>query len=236
MPASSSASRRTTTASATARRPTRWIRSTAWPSSASGKHGPSNSAAAAIARPAQRVGDFLRGQRSAAFGAVLPSYQPGVTPTDLAQPDCASLPDYALAAIREALPAFERQIAGFAMPDAVLTGVETRTSSPVRITRGTRPAEHQHRRAVSGRRRRRLCRRHHVRRRRRHRGRRGGGQADLRPDGAQVLNRPKPRADSSSVRASSAICSPTFDDGCVLAFALQTRRPLATSVIEPLAA
>jgi uncharacterized FAD-dependent dehydrogenase len=46
------------------------------------------------------------------------------------------LPDYAIAAIREALPAFERQIAGFARPDAVLTGVETRTSSPVRITRG----------------------------------------------------------------------------------------------------
>ncbi len=86
--------------------------------------------------PGQRVGDFLRGQRTSAFGAVTPSYQPGVTPTDLAQAERPSLPDYALAAIREALPAFERQIAGFAMDDAVLTGVETRTSSPLRITRG----------------------------------------------------------------------------------------------------
>ncbi|MEO7855179.1 MAG: NAD(P)/FAD-dependent oxidoreductase [Rubrivivax sp.] len=86
--------------------------------------------------PGQRVGDFIRGQRSSALGTVLPSYQPGVTPTDLAQPKLGSLPDYALQAIREALPAFERQIAGFAMPDAVLTGVETRTSSPLRITRG----------------------------------------------------------------------------------------------------
>jgi hypothetical protein len=63
---------------------------------------------------------------------VLPSYQPGVRLTDLA----SALPDYAIAAIREALPAFDRQIRGFAMPDAVLTGVETRTSSPLRITRG----------------------------------------------------------------------------------------------------
>jgi hypothetical protein len=86
--------------------------------------------------PGQRVGDFLRGRPSTAFGTVLPSYQPGVSPTDLAQTGCPSLPDYALLAIREALPAFERQIAGFAMDDAVLTGVETRTSSPLRITRG----------------------------------------------------------------------------------------------------
>jgi hypothetical protein len=63
---------------------------------------------------------------------VVPSYQPGVRLTDLA----SALPDYAIAAIREALPAFDRQIRGFAMPDAVLTGVETRTSSPLRITRG----------------------------------------------------------------------------------------------------
>jgi hypothetical protein len=63
---------------------------------------------------------------------VLPSYKPGVQLTDLA----SSLPGYAIDAIREALPAFERQIAGFAMNDAVLTGVETRTSSPLRITRG----------------------------------------------------------------------------------------------------
>ncbi len=82
--------------------------------------------------PGQLVGDFIRAQPSTAFGSVPPSYKPGVRPTDLA----SALPDYAIAAIREALPAFERQIAGFAMDDAVLTGVETRTSSPLRITRG----------------------------------------------------------------------------------------------------
>ena len=86
--------------------------------------------------PAQLVGDFVRGQPSSAAGGVLPSYQPGVHFTDLAQRGRGSLPDYALAAIREALPAFERRILGFSMPDAVLTGVETRTSSPLRITRG----------------------------------------------------------------------------------------------------
>ncbi|MDP1900143.1 MAG: NAD(P)/FAD-dependent oxidoreductase [Rubrivivax sp.] len=88
--------------------------------------------------PAQLVGDFIKGQRSRAFGSVAPSYKPGVTPTDLAEPGHGSLPDYALAALREALPAFERQLRGFAMPDAVLTGVETRTSSPLRLTRGPR--------------------------------------------------------------------------------------------------
>ncbi len=82
--------------------------------------------------PGQLVGDFLKGQPSKAFGEVLPSYKPGVHLTDLAP----TLPDYAIAAIREALPAFERQIRGFSRPDAVLTGVETRTSSPLRITRG----------------------------------------------------------------------------------------------------
>ena len=86
--------------------------------------------------PGQLVGDFLRGQRSSAFGSVLPSYRPGVTLTDLGARANGSLPDYAIGAIREALPAFERQIKGFAMPDAMLTGVETRTSSPLRITRG----------------------------------------------------------------------------------------------------
>jgi uncharacterized protein len=89
--------------------------------------------------PAQRVGDFLRGQRSSAFGTVQPSYTPGVQPadlTDLEAPGGGCLPDYAIAALREALPAFDRQIEGFAMPDALLTGVETRTSSPLRITRG----------------------------------------------------------------------------------------------------
>ncbi|HRL77248.1 MAG TPA: NAD(P)/FAD-dependent oxidoreductase [Candidatus Accumulibacter phosphatis] len=82
--------------------------------------------------PAQLVGDFLAGRPSTRLGAVTPSYQPGVRLTDLA----SALPDYAIAAIREALPAFDRQIRGFAMADAVLTGVETRTSSPLRITRG----------------------------------------------------------------------------------------------------
>jgi len=82
--------------------------------------------------PAQLVGDFLAGRPSTALGTVVPSYQPGVRLTDLT----SALPDYAIAAIREALPAFDRQIRGFAMPDAVLTGVETRTSSPLRITRG----------------------------------------------------------------------------------------------------
>lgn len=86
--------------------------------------------------PGQLVGDFIKRQRSSVLGKVLPSYKPGVHLTDLAQKDRPSLPHDVLDAIREALPAFERQIAGFAMPDAVLTGVETRTSSPLRITRG----------------------------------------------------------------------------------------------------
>ncbi len=82
--------------------------------------------------PAQRLGDFLAGRPSKQLGAVIPSYQPGVQLCDLS----ATLPEYAITAIREALPAFDRQIKGFALPDAVLTGVETRTSSPLRITRG----------------------------------------------------------------------------------------------------
>jgi uncharacterized FAD-dependent dehydrogenase len=82
--------------------------------------------------PGQRVGDFLAGQPTEALGEVIPSYQPGVKLTDLS----TALPDYAIAGIREALPAFDRQIRGFAMVDAMLTGVETRTSSPLRITRG----------------------------------------------------------------------------------------------------
>ena len=86
--------------------------------------------------PGQRVGDFLAGRPSTQLGSVEPSYKPGVRLTDLAEPGRASLPDAAIAAIREALPAFERQIKGFAMPDALLTGVETRTSSPLRIPRG----------------------------------------------------------------------------------------------------
>ncbi|WP_353210561.1 FAD-dependent protein [Rhodovarius sp.] len=83
------------------------------------------------AAPAQRVEDFLAARASVSLGAVVPSYKPGVTPTDLAR----CLPDFAVAAIREALPAFGRQIRGFAMGDAVMTGVETRTSSPLRIGR-----------------------------------------------------------------------------------------------------
>jgi uncharacterized FAD-dependent dehydrogenase len=90
--------------------------------------------------PGQLVGDFVQGRHGQAvarnFGRVQPSYKPGVQLTDLAEPGRGSLPDYALVAIREALPAFERQIRGFSMPDAVLTGVETRTSSPLRIPRG----------------------------------------------------------------------------------------------------
>ena len=82
--------------------------------------------------PAQRVGDFLAGRASTALGTVVPSYTPGVRPADLS----SCLPDYVVAALRESLPAFGRQIHGFDMDDALLTGVETRTSSPIRITRG----------------------------------------------------------------------------------------------------
>ena len=82
--------------------------------------------------PVQLVGDFLARRPSTALGGVLPSYKPGVRPGDLS----SSLPSYAIEAISEALIAFDRQIRGFAMTDAVLTGVETRTSSPVRIPRG----------------------------------------------------------------------------------------------------
>jgi uncharacterized FAD-dependent dehydrogenase len=81
--------------------------------------------------PGQLVGDFLTGNASVNFGNVHPSYTPGVHLCDLS----TSLPDYAIEAIREALPAFARQIEGFDLPDAVLTGVETRTSSPIRIRR-----------------------------------------------------------------------------------------------------
>jgi uncharacterized FAD-dependent dehydrogenase len=83
------------------------------------------------AAPAQRVGDFIAGRPSTHLGDVIPSYKPGVTPTDLS----TCLPEYAIAAIREALPVFGKQIKGYDMDDAVLTGVETRTSSPIRIKR-----------------------------------------------------------------------------------------------------
>ncbi|MDF3881802.1 NAD(P)/FAD-dependent oxidoreductase [Cupriavidus basilensis] len=81
--------------------------------------------------PAQLVGDFIARRPSTAMGSVEPSYKPGVTPTDLS----TALPDYVIEAIREALPELDKKIAGFAMHDAVLTGVETRTSSPLRIRR-----------------------------------------------------------------------------------------------------
>jgi uncharacterized FAD-dependent dehydrogenase len=84
------------------------------------------------AAPAQRLGDFLAGRPSTTLGTVIPSYQPGVRPTNLAE----CLPDFAVAAMREALPVFGRQIEGYDHPDVVMTGVETRTSSPVRFTRG----------------------------------------------------------------------------------------------------
>jgi uncharacterized FAD-dependent dehydrogenase len=82
--------------------------------------------------PGQMVGDLLADRASTAFGAVAPSYKPGVRPTDLAQ----CLPPFVIAAFREALPVFGRQIERYDHPEAVMTGVETRTSSPIRIRRG----------------------------------------------------------------------------------------------------
>ncbi|EPF67891.1 NAD(P)/FAD-dependent oxidoreductase [Pseudomonas syringae] len=82
--------------------------------------------------PAQLVGDFIAGRASTALGSVEPSYKPGVKLVDLAE----ALPAFAIEAIREALPAFDKQIKGFSLHDAVLTGIETRTSAPLRITRG----------------------------------------------------------------------------------------------------
>ena len=87
--------------------------------------------------PAQRVGDFLAGRASATLGAVVPSYKPGVKPADLA----AVLPPWAVEALREAMGQMARQLRGFDLPDAVLTGVETRTSAPLRIPRGS---DYQH--------------------------------------------------------------------------------------------
>jgi uncharacterized FAD-dependent dehydrogenase len=81
--------------------------------------------------PAQLVGDFLRNVPSTKLGSVEPSYKPGVRLCNLAE----ALPDFAVQAIREAIPEFNKQIAGFAMNDAILTGVETRTSSPISIKR-----------------------------------------------------------------------------------------------------
>ena len=82
--------------------------------------------------PGQLVGDFMAGRPSTVLGDIVPSYRPGVHLTKLDQ----CLPSFVVEAIREALPTFGRQIKGYARADAVLTGVETRTSSPIRITRG----------------------------------------------------------------------------------------------------
>jgi uncharacterized FAD-dependent dehydrogenase len=81
--------------------------------------------------PGQLMGDFVKGRASTAFGSVAPSFTPSVRLTDLA----SALPDYAIVAMREAFPAFDKQIRGYYQPDALLTGVETRTSSPIRIKR-----------------------------------------------------------------------------------------------------
>jgi len=82
--------------------------------------------------PAQRVGDFLAHRPSSALGSVAPSYKPGIRLTDLS----TVLPEYAITAMRDALPAFGRKIKGYDMADALMTGVETRTSSPLKIPRG----------------------------------------------------------------------------------------------------
>jgi uncharacterized FAD-dependent dehydrogenase len=77
------------------------------------------------------MGDFVAGRASTEFGAVVPSYKPQVQLTDLA----TILPEYAVTALREAFPAFDKQVKGYFKADAVLTGLETRTSSPIRIKR-----------------------------------------------------------------------------------------------------
>ncbi len=101
--------------------------------------------------PGQRVGDFLRDVPSTELGEVIPSYKPGVHLTNLGAAHAPALPMYAIEAIREAIPAFAKQIAGFDLHDAMLTGVETRTSAPIRITRheprlegGRRPDGQRH--------------------------------------------------------------------------------------------
>lgn len=82
--------------------------------------------------PAQKVGNFLKGTSSETVGSVVPSFQPGIKLTDLSK----ALPDFCIEAIREAIPVFNRKIKGFALEDALLTGVETRTSAPICIKRG----------------------------------------------------------------------------------------------------
>jgi uncharacterized protein len=83
--------------------------------------------------PAQLVGDFLRNKASITLGSVTPSYKPGVVLCNLSE----VLPAFAVDAIREAIPEFNKQINGFSMNDAILTAVETRTSSPISIKRDT---------------------------------------------------------------------------------------------------
>ena len=90
-----------------------------------------NLGGSSYAAPVQLVGDFLAGRKTGEHGEVTPSYKPGVTYCDLSE----MLPDYAIEAIREAIPAFEKKIKGFSMKDAILTAVETRTSSPIQISR-----------------------------------------------------------------------------------------------------
>jgi len=81
--------------------------------------------------PAQLVGDFLKHRPSTQLGSVEPSYKPGITLGDLSK----AMPEFAVAAIREAIPQFDKQVKGYAMADAIMTGVETRTSAPVSIKR-----------------------------------------------------------------------------------------------------
>ena len=107
------------------------VRSRASRFSASGKSARSSSAAATIVRRRSWSVISSRGGRRPSLGSVEPSYKPGVRPTDLS----TALPDYVIEAIREALPQIDKKIPGFAMHDAVLTGVETRTSSPIRVRR-----------------------------------------------------------------------------------------------------
>jgi uncharacterized FAD-dependent dehydrogenase len=84
--------------------------------------------------PAQLVGDFLNKRRSAAGGAVVPTYRPGVTWTEVD----GCLPDYVAQTLRGALPILDRKVHGFAHPEAVLTGIESRSSSPLRVLRDER--------------------------------------------------------------------------------------------------
>ena len=126
--------------------------------------------------PGALVGDFVKRQRSSEFGGVQPSYKPGVHLTDLQEKGRGSLPEYALDAIREALPAFERQIKGFSH---ARRGADRRRDP--HVVAAAHPArqglpEPERARPVPGRRRRGLCRRHHVGRRRRHRSGRGAGR------------------------------------------------------------